>query len=98
MYSTVQKTIYYPKDIIRIIKSIERSYLASNGGREDPTDGFITFTTLLASYISDNPHHSYLFEHVRNYAETTRSLLGKNCNEKAFEAVARAFDFYGKGF
>lgn len=98
MTTTLQKTIYYPDRLNEIFTLIEDSYLASNNGRENVDDGFMLFMGLLRNSISTNIRHHYLYEHIKVHAETIRTLLGRNCNEKAFEAVAKMFDFYGRSY
>lgn len=94
MKSNVQMTIYFPDDIERIISGIEIAYIESKNGREDPTDGFISFTTIFRTFFSKDLKHHYLTEHIKAYAETTKKILGEKCNKNAFEALARAFEFY----
>lgn len=97
METDIQKTIYYPDRINRILASIVDSYLISKGGRENPNDGFMDFINLLRNFISDDLREHYTYKHIKTYAETIRYILGKKCNEIAFDAVSKSFDFYGKG-
>lgn len=98
MKTQLQHTVYFWDDIERLISSVESAYLVSKEGKEDPTDGFMDFTRLFRNYFSRDTRHHYFFEHIKRYAENLRNLLGKRCNEQAFQAFAEIFDFYGRGY
>ncbi len=96
MKTQVQQTVYFWDDIERLISSVESAYLISKDGKEDPTDGFMDFTRLFRNYFSRDIRHHYFYEHIKTYGESLRNVLGNKCNENAFQAIAKVFDFYGR--